>query len=127
MRGMFAEYLYEFDFNASGTAKLKHKPAGIYLDQTNEQLAKLDPEVRRAVVLNDVGQCVATANPSGVAELLSADVATSDEAAAFQALVSAIAGCVPRGLDLRMHKMFLRGFLAEGAYRAAVARNGGLK
>jgi hypothetical protein len=127
LRGMVAEYRFEHDFDAGGVPKAGHTMQKIYESPNAEKLANLTPDIRSSVVMVDVGTCVAKANPAGVASLLSTDAATSEEKAAYAALVPAIGGCLPGGVELRMHRMLMRGYIAEGAYRAAIAANGGAK
>ena len=127
LRGIVAEYWFEHDFDANGAPRPNQTIAKVYESPNAEKLAKLTPDVRSGVVMVDVGTCVAKANRAGVASLLSTDAATPEEKAAYAALVPAIGGCLPAGVQLRMHRMLMRGYIAEGAYRAAAAANGGAK
>lgn len=127
LRGMVAEYRFEHDFGAGGGPKPGHMIQKIFETPNAEKLSKLTPDVRSSVVMVDVGTCVAKANSAGVAALLSTDAATAEEKTAYAALIPAIGGCLPGGVELRMHRMLMRGYLAEGAYRAAVMANDGAK
>ena len=117
LRGIMAEYLFERHMDADG--KLKHTPAKVFRSPTTSELERMPPEVKASIVFVEIATCVGRANLPGVRQLLATPVATPEERAAFAALVPSIGNCVPAGVDLRMHRMMFRGFLAEGAYRAA--------
>jgi hypothetical protein len=111
IRGGAAEYLLErSDFDED-----------IFDMPNNAEFAKLGPDTRSAIVFIQIGECAAKANPAGVTALLAAGVRTPEEKAAFDAVMPAVGGCIPEGLDFRIGRLLLRSYLAEGAYRNAVA------
>jgi hypothetical protein len=121
-RGPVAEYKLKRDFDlANWTAR--GKAADVYSTPTNEQLAKLSAETRSEVVMTEIGTCVAQASPTQVAALLMAEPRTSEENAAFSAIMPALAGCIPPAVEMKISKFRLRGYLAEGAYRYAAAKD----
>jgi hypothetical protein len=113
MRGGAAEYLLERPHG-----RLEQE---IFDMPNNEELARLGPDTRSAIIFIQIGECAARANPDGVKALLETEVRSADEAAAFQSVVPAVGGCVPVGLDFGIPPLLLRAYLAEGAYRNAVS------
>ena len=69
------------------------------------------------------GQCVGTKDMSSVKALLATRPNTSDETAAFAKLGPALGGCAEKGVSLKLNRFQLRGYLAEGAYRAMVIQS----
>ena len=118
LRGAAAEFLLERPNGPQTDAPVFKMP-------DPEALQRLDPNVRAPIVFIQIGECAARANPAGVTALLAADAGSPEERAAFSALVPSIGACVPGGVDLRMPKLLLRGYLAEGAYRAAATAAAG--
>lgn len=118
LRGPIAEYWFKKHFSdAAGTPR----PIAVYPEPSNEALDRLGPEEKSGVIMIDVAQCVARGNPSGTAALFYTEVGSAAETEAFAVLAPVLSGCVPPGVQLQFGKFQLRGFLAEGAYRVAVA------
>ena len=109
MRGAAAEYLLKNPDRQRG--------ADIFARPTNDELARLDPDTRSAIVFIEFGECAAKVDPAGVNALLETEVNSDAEAAAFSAVVPAFGGCVPEGLNFGIPPLLLRAYLAEGAYR----------
>jgi hypothetical protein len=120
-RGVLAEYLLKSDFDLA-TWTARGKPAKIFTAPSNEQLGRLSPDSRSAVVMTEIGTCVTAAEPAGVAALFAAEPGTPAENEAFSTVVPALGGCIPPGVEMKISKFQLRGYLAEGAYRYAVAK-----
>jgi hypothetical protein len=125
-RGTVAEYMLKRDFDLA-TWKSRGKLTKVFPTPTNDQLAKLSADSRSAIVLTEIGECVVKASPRGVGALLTAEPGTPEENAAFSAVTPALADCIPPGVELKMSKFELRGYLAEGAYRYAAAMAAGTK
>lgn len=118
LRGPIAEYVLKRDFSLSNWAT-KGTPAEIYAMPSNDDLAKMTGESRNAVIYTKIGECIVTNTPASVSALLSADRGSAEEKAAFTAITPALTGCVPKGVEVRLSKFQLRGYLAEAAYRYA--------
>lgn len=119
LRGPIAEYALKRDFNLSNWAA-KGTPSEIYAMPSNDELAKMTGESRNAVIYTKLGECIVTNTPASVGALLSADRGSAEEKAAFTTITPALTGCVPKGVEVRLSKFQLRGYLAEAAYRYAV-------
>jgi hypothetical protein len=113
MRGGAAEYLLQ---HSNG-----HFDQAVFDMPTNEELQRLSPETRSAVVFIQIGQCAAAANPAGVTQLLATAVGSPEEREAFSAVTPALGGCVPAGINFGIPRLLVRSYLAEGAYRNAIA------
>ncbi len=111
MRGGAAEYLL----------KDGRTDQAIFPMPTNEQLAGLSPDTRAAVIFIQIGECAAEGNAAGVEALMATDVGSPDERAAFAGVVPSLDACVPEGIDFALPRLLARAYLAEGAYRRAVA------
>jgi len=120
LRGPIAEYYLKRDFDL-GSWKPKGRLLTLFDAPDSEKLAGLPADIRASVVLVEIGTCVAQANPAGAAALFVSPVASKEESAAFGALSSTLATCLPPAVELKMSKFQLRSYLAEGAYRAAAA------
>lgn len=120
LRGPLAEYFLKRDFDTR-TWSQKRRPQQVYVAPDNAKLEKLPDDVRANVILVEIGSCVAKSNPSAMTSLLNARVTSTEEDAAFSNISPTLAKCVPAGVQLKMSKFQLRGYLAEGTYRAAAA------
>lgn len=118
LRGGAAEYLLERPSGRRTNVRVFEMP-------DSEELQRLDLNVRAPIVFIAIGECVARANPSGVMALLATEVGTPAERAALRAVSPALGGCVPAGVTFRMSPLLTRGYLAEGAFRNAVAQRQG--
>jgi hypothetical protein len=123
-RGVLAELLLETDFELS-TWSARGKLAKIYPAPMNEQLVKLSADSRSAVVMTEIGTCTTQASPTEVAALFATEPGTPEENAAYGAIMPALSGCIPPGVEMKISKFQLRGYLAEGAYRYAAAKAAG--
>lgn len=119
LRGAIIESFFERDFAVDG--KPVRKVRNVYVAPSGKDLERLPAMVKASLTLVRVGTCVAANDPTGVRGLLATKVATSEERSAFELLKPVLARCLPEGVSLKMHKIMLRGFIAEGAYRAAAA------
>lgn len=117
MRGGAAEYLLASPGRWPGQKVFKMP--------SNEDLQKLSAETRSAVIFIQIGECAARANPDGVKALLATGVGTPEERSAFAAVTPSIGGCVPAGINFGIPRLLARAYLAEGAYRNAVAAQAG--
>nr|WP_166176369.1 hypothetical protein [Altererythrobacter segetis] len=120
-RGVLAELLLESDFDLS-TWSARGKPAKIFPAPTNDQLVRLSADSRSAVVMTEIGTCTTQASPAAVAALFATEAGTPAESTAIAAITPALAGCIPPGVEMKISKFQLRGYLAEGAYRYAVVK-----
>lgn len=121
-RGVLAEYLLKSDFDLANWTP-RGKTARVYTAPTNEQLTRLSAESRSAVVMTEIGVCVTHAAPGEVAALFATEAGTPAENEAIGAITPALSGCIPPGVEMKISKFQLRGYLAEGAYRYAVAKS----
>ena len=120
-RGIVAEQLLERDFDLSSW-RPRREPSRVYDTPTIDQLSDLSAETRSSVIRNEIGLCAARAAPAAVAALFATEPSSAAENAAFGAVVPALSGCIPAGVEMNMSPFEIRGFLAEGAYRFAVTQ-----
>jgi hypothetical protein len=120
-RGVLAEYLLESDFDLASWMP-RGKTGKVYPAPTNQQLTRMSAESRSAIVMTEIGVCVTHASPAEVAALFATEAGTPAENTAIAAVTPALAGCIPPGVEMKISKFQLRGYLAEGAYRYAVAK-----
>jgi hypothetical protein len=120
LRGVVAEYLF---------SRMNLATAGdwarmdIFAVPDAEALAQADPAQRAAIQLIGFGQCVATKDMDSVKALLTTQPNTAEEGAAFAKLGPTLGGCAEKGVSLKLNRFELRGYLAEGAYRAMVLQS----
>lgn len=69
--------------------------------------------------LEDIGLCVARANPAAAKALLETPPGTARENAAFRAVVPLLGPCVPAGATLIFKKTVIRGSIAIALYNSA--------
>ncbi len=120
MRGGVAEALLEQDFGNLG-GKARRKPAALFHTADIADPASLSDESKGSIGMILFGQCVAHPAPGDVAALFGTIVGSSDENAVFKKLSPAMASCAPSGNIPNTSGLQMRGYLAEGAYREAVA------
>lgn len=125
LRGPVAEYYLKRDFHSAGWMA-KNRPLTLYPAPDANKLQSLPADVRANIILVEIGSCVAKADPAGVSALFATSVTSAEEKAAFGNLSTALSNCLPPAVELKMSKFQLRGFLAEGTYRAAAASKTGL-
>lgn len=119
LRGAIAERLLLRDFAAIGAAP-RQATAPIFEAPRAEEIRAASAYVRIAHAMLALGGCVAEAEPAGTYALFGTRIGSSGERAAMQALMPALAGCIPEGEEITLTIRRLRPFLAEAAYRAAV-------
>jgi hypothetical protein len=85
----------------------------------------MSADTRSSLVFIAIGECAARANLPAVTALLATEVGTPEERAAFAAVVPALGGCVTEGVNFQMPPLQVRAYLAEGAYRNAIAARSG--
>jgi hypothetical protein len=118
LRGAAAEFLLERPNGPRTDAPIFQMPDA-------EGLQRQDANIRAPLIFIQIGECAARANPAGVMALLATEVGTPEERTAFNAMVPAMGGCVPGGVTFQLPRLLIRGYLAEGAYRNAVAARRG--
>jgi hypothetical protein len=120
MRGPVAEYLFERMRLAPAKYWARKK---IFEAPDSLTLASVNPAERAEVALILFGQCVGTKDMSSVKALLATRPNTPDETAAFAKLSPAFGSCAEKDVSLKLNRFQLRGYLAEGAYRAMVIQS----
>ncbi len=120
LRGPVAEYFLKVDF-ALPDWKTRARPASLYTLGDDAEIGKLSPAQKTEMMLVEIGACIWTRNAPAVATLFGTEPASSAETTAFGALSGTMSECLPAGAPLKMSKFQMRGYLAEGAYRAASA------
>ena len=120
LRGPVAEYLFERMQIAkpSDWAKIN-----IFKAPSASERASDDAGQRAAIAMVLFGQCVAEKDMDAVRGLLAARADSPQESAAFGKLSPIMGGCAEKGVSLKVNRMQLRGYLAEGAYRAMVTQS----
>lgn len=73
------------------------------------------------LLIDRLGECVARANPAAVPPLVSSPVASASELAALKAFGPQLPACVPSNVKLELDRSSLRGAIAVGYYRLAMA------
>jgi hypothetical protein len=122
-RGPVAEVLFVADF-AVAQATRARRNIRVFARPTDAELQQLSPFSRAATLMVEVGECVARADRESARALILSDVGDDQEKQAFSALTPSLSGCIPPGFELKISKFQLRGYIAEGAYRAAVTTQG---
>ncbi len=117
-RGPIAEALFEEDF-PSGQPAAAHRNIRVFERPSNAELERLDPDVRAATLMVEIGECVAAANTADTRALIASEVGSDSERQAFAALAPSLSGCLPPAFELKISRFRLRGYIAEGAYRNA--------
>jgi hypothetical protein len=119
LRGALAEQLFKTDFGSIG-ARPKRETIEVFTFDTSE-LASLDAASRKRLYLAAFGTCVASMDSARSAGLLQTAVGSVDEARIITELNPALSPCLNEGERLDLGKAELRGLLAEGLYRMALA------
>ncbi len=115
LRGAVAEVLFK---SHEGTPRRSTAQAA-FVAPSAEALSAATVGQRAAVALVLFGQCVASRDTPGVTALLHTPVESSAERSAFKALDDAMTRCST--VNFKIDRFQMRGYLAEGAYRNAVA------
>jgi hypothetical protein len=119
LRGALAEQLFKADFGSIG-ARPKRETIEVFTFDTSE-LASLDAEGRKRLYLAAFGACVASVDSTRSVGLLQTAAGSADEARIISELKPALSPCLNEGERLDLGKAELRGLLAEGVYRMALA------
>jgi hypothetical protein len=117
-RGAVAEALLRRDLSAIGSPR-RGRLAAIFPDEPTA-LGRAIGDGTRARAFLRLGECVVRLEPVRSFALFSTPVASVEERRAFEALVPAMADCLPPGLEVQMRPPMVRSYLAEAAYRVSV-------
>lgn len=120
LRGVVAESLFTH-LNGAGRQLWARMPT--FTVPGDQVLKQAEPRQRTAIALILFGQCVATADMKDVAALFETDPDSAAETAAFQKLQAAFGPCAAKGVSFHLNRFQLRGYLAEGAYRAQIMQS----
>lgn len=120
LRGALAEQLFKADFGSIGAHPRREEIEVFRIDAT--ELDGLDATTRRRLDLVAFATCVAASAPEKSDAALKTAPGSAEEVAAFAALQPTFAPCLAEGERLDMGKAELRGAVAEGAYRLALAQ-----
>jgi hypothetical protein len=120
LRGVVAEYLLSrMDLaTPNDWARLS-----VFPDPDANSPGQDDPAQHMEVALIDFGQCVATKDMTSVKALMATRPNSAEESAAFAKLGPTLGNCAEKGVSLKLKRFQLRGYLAEGAYRAMVIQS----
>ena len=121
LRGALAEQLFKVDFGSVG-ARQKRETIEVFAFDA-EELASMDAASQKRVYLTSFGSCVAAADSTRSAALLQTAAGSADEARVVSELTPALSPCLSEGERLDLGKAELRGLLAEGIYRLALAQS----
>ena len=119
LRGTVAEELFKKDFVSIGS-QARRESIEVFRVNASE-LEMLDTAARTRVDYVAFGTCVAATDSESTAALLKTKIGSADEARLVAALQPKFSPCLSEGERLSMSKAELRGALAEGAYRLALA------
>ena len=119
LRGALAEQLFKTDFGSIG-ARPKRETIEVFTFDISE-LASLDATSRKRLYLAAFGACVASVDSARSVGLLQTAAGSADEARIISELNPALSPCLNEGERLDLGKAELRGLLAEGVYRMALA------
>ena len=121
LRGALAEQLFKVDFGAVG-ARPKRETIEVFTFDPAE-IAAMDAAGQKRVYLTSFGSCVAAADSTRSASLLQTAAGSADEARVISELTPSLSPCLNEGERLDLGKAELRGLLAEGVYRLALAQS----
>ena len=119
LRGALAEQLFKADFGSIG-ARPKRETIEVFTFDTSD-LASLDAASRKRLYLAAFGACVSSMDSARSVDLLQTAAGSADEARIISELNPALSPCLNEGERLDLGKAELRGLLAEGVYRMALA------
>jgi hypothetical protein len=119
LRGAVAEQLFKADFGAIGSQARRDLIEVFTVDVA--EIGALDAASRRQLDLLGFGTCVAAADPVKAVGLLQTSAGSAEEARIVAELQPKFSPCLMEGEQLSTAKSELRGALAEGAYRLALA------
>lgn len=121
LRGAVAEQLFKADFSAIGSRPRRDLIEVFTVEA--EDVEAMDAESRRRLEMLGFGTCVAAADPTKSVSLLRAPAGSPEEARIVAELQPHFSPCLVEGETLNVAKAELRGALAEGAYRLALAHS----
>jgi hypothetical protein len=121
LRGALAEMLFQKDFGVVG-ARPRREIIEVFRVEPSE-LDAMAPGVRRRVDMIGFASCAAASNIVKTAVLLKTAPGSVEEAAIVKQMEPSFAPCMLEGERLEMGRAELRGALAEGTYRLALAQN----
>ena len=121
LRGAVAEQLFEHDFGTVGARPKRDEIEVFSYDEG--AITSLDPATQKRVYLTSFGSCVAAADSTRSEALLQTAAGSADEARAVSELTPSLSPCLNEGERLDLGKTELRGLLAEGVYRKALAQS----
>lgn len=121
LRGAVAEQLFKHDFGTVGGRPKREEIEVFSFD--DGAIASLDPAIQKRLYLTSFGSCVAAADSTRAAALLETAAGGADEARTVSELTPALSPCLNEGERLDLGKSELRGLLAEGVYRLALAQS----
>ena len=119
LRGSVAEQLFKADFGSIGANARRDLLEVFTVDEG--EMAALDAATRHRLDLVGFGSCVAAAEPIVAAGLLKTTPGSAAEARVIAQLQPEFSPCLLQGERLSTARAELRGALAEGAYRLALA------
>jgi len=121
LRGVFAEHSLTHDF-ALATEKPLRRHAKVFELPSEAKRVALNDKQKATLSFVEYGACVAAADMPAVTRLVAAEVGSAAENEAFGFLGPALGKCLTPGMTLRVNRLKLRGYLAEGAYRYLSAK-----
>lgn len=121
LRGAVAEQLFKHDFGTVGGRPKRESIEVFSFD--DGAIASLDPAIQKRVYLTSFGSCVAAADSTRSAALLQTAAGSADEARAVSEITPALSPCLDEGERLDLGNTELRGLVAEGVYRLALAQS----
>ena len=121
LRGALAEQLFKTDFGAIGARPKRNTIEVFTFDAA--ALASMAPASQKRIYLVSFGSCVAAMDSTRSAALLQTAAGSADEARAVSELSPSLSPCLNEGERLDLGKTELRGLLAEGVYRLALAQS----
>ena len=121
LRGALAEQLFKADFGSIGAQPRRELIEVFTIDL--RELQALDDNAKKRIDYVAFGTCVAASDPQRSSRLLTTTPESNEEKAILTELVPQFAGCLAEGERFTFSRADLRGSLAEGAYRLALAQS----
>lgn len=119
--GAIYDALYARDFGYGGPTAFPESVTTRYVERYR---APHSTDARRAIAIEQFGECVARAEPGAVRQLVLSAPGTPAEETQFATLKPRLAACVVNGKTVEMSKSVIRGAIAEGLYRLSHATAG---
>jgi hypothetical protein len=115
LRAALFAALYKRDFERlPPSPQLSSLPPLRFADEFEGDVSLLPESVR---VTRAIGDCAARADPGGAHRLLLTTIGEAEERRALDAVMPALANCLPEGQQLRFSRSMLRGILGEALYK----------